>query len=238
MISQSDLGQYLPVYKECVVFSGIAGPFHQSDPVPHNLQAGDAAGMDAAACVEIGGVRTEPGPVRVSRDQNMSAFPGVVGETLLHRILMGVVFGGAGGVKHPEMLQRLPEVPHQKSRQPPESGVEGVRLVSVGQVKALSLPPLLQDDTFIKGEAREKGLMALGIRTEIRAADLVGIARSFFLHVVVAIQQIKPPLAVKQGEEPENIAVDLNNLAHPPVLPQFISVPQFNIGVSLGIIML
>ncbi len=216
---QSDLGQYLSVYIECVVSSGIAGPFYQSDLVSHNLQAGDTAGMDAAAGVEIGGVRTESGTVGVSRDQNVPGFSGVVGEALFHCILMGVVFGGASGVEDPKMLQRLPKIPHKKACQPPESGVEGVRLVPVGEVKALPLSALLQNDAFIKGESGEKGLMALGIRTEIGITDLVGIARSLFFHVVVPIQQIKSPLTVKHREEPENVAVDLNNLAHASVLP-------------------
>ena len=181
--------------------------------------------MDAAACVEIGGVRAEAGTVCVAGDQNMSGLLGIVGQTLFHPILVGVVFGGAGGIKHSEMFQGLPEIPHQKAGQPPEGGVQGICLMSMGQIEALPLAALLQDEALIKGKSWEKGLAALGIRTKIGVTDLVGITRSFFLHIVIAIQQIKPPLAVKQGEEPEHIVVDLNDLTHAPVLPQLIPIP-------------
>ena len=117
------------------------------------------------------------------------------------------------------MLQRLPEIPHQKAGQFPEGGVQRVRLVSVGQVEALPLAALFQNDALIKGKSREEGLLALGIRTKIGAADLVRITRSFFLHVMIAVQQIKPPLPVEQGEEPEHIVVDLDDLAHVSVFP-------------------
>jgi len=194
--------------------------------------------MDTAAGVEIGGVRTEAGTVCVAGDQDVPGLLGIVGQALFHPVLVGVVFGGAGGVKHSEMFQGLPEIPNQKAGQPPEGGVQGICLMSVGQVEALSLTALLQDNALIKGKSREEGLAALGIRAKIGVTDLVGITRSFFLHIMIAVQQIKPSLAVKQGEEPEHIIVNLNDLTHAPVFPQLIPVSQFNIGVALGIVVL
>lgn len=199
--------------------------------------------MNAAARVEIGGFNAEPGTVGVAGDQDVPCLLRIVGEALFHFIFVSVVLGRAGGVQHAEMFQGLPEIPHQKTGQAPEGGVQRVGLVAMGQVEtlslsALSLPALLENKSLVESKSRKEGLVALGIRREKGIADLVGITRSLFLHVVIPIQQIEPSLPVKQGEEPEHIVVDLDDLAHAPVLPQFVPVPQFDIGVALGVIML
>lgn len=232
------LGKHLSVDIERVVSPCIAGPFDQCELFSHNLQAGDAAGMNAAASVEIRGIGAEPGAVCVAADQDAPLSLRVIGQALFHLIFVRVVLGGAGGVKHAEMFQGLPEISHQKAGKLPEGGIQRIGLMPVSQIKAGPGIAGLQDKSLIKGQSGEQGLMALGVRTKISIADLVGITRSFFLHIVIAIQQIEPPLPVKQGEEPEYIVVDLYDLAHAPVFPQFVTVAQLDIGEALGIIVL
>lgn len=113
-------------------------------------------------------------------DQDVTGLLGVVTKTPLHPVLMGIVLGGAGGVQYSEMFQRLPEIPHQKAGQFPEGGIEGIRLMPVGQIQTLVLTALLQDEALVKSQAGKEGLTALGVRAEIGATDLVGITRSFF----------------------------------------------------------
>ena len=89
-----------------------------------DLQSCDTAGMDAAPAVDIiRSVRGKAGPVGVAGDQCCALLPGVVGKTLLRSVPAGIVFGGAGGIQHAEMLQRSPEITDEKPGKAPEGGV-------------------------------------------------------------------------------------------------------------------
>ena len=55
---------------------------------------------------------------------------------------------------------------------------------------------------------------------------------------MVPIEKVKPVLAVEEGEEPEHIVVDLDDLAHPSVFPELVAVAKLNIGEALCVIML
>lgn len=54
---------------------------------------------------------------------------------------------------------------------------------------------------------------------------------------MISVNHIKPVLLMKQGEEPEHIVMNFNDLAHSPVFPQLIPVSQLNIGKTLLIVM-
>ena len=150
---------------------------------------------------------------------------------------MTVIFGGAGRVKHAEMLQRTPEIADQKAVQLPAGGVPEISLMPMGQVELMSVT-ILEDQAFVELKTGEQFLTALRVRTEIGVTDPVRVSGLLLLEIMVPVEQIKAVLAVEEGEEPEHIIVDLNDLAHPPVFPELIAVAKLNIGEALCIIML
>ena len=66
----------------------------------------------------------------------------------------------------------------------------------------------------------------------ITAAASGGVAIIFFYQIMVAVQQIETALPVKKRKQLEYSAVSLYNLCHISIFPQFIPIPQFNIGIS------
>ena len=230
--------EYFPGYiKGSVLFYG-EGPLYQGDFSLFNFQAGDTTGVDTAPGVHIiRGCRVKMGPVGMAYNQRHTLGLGIIAQTAFDPVLAGIVFGCAGGVKDAEVLQGFPEITDQKAGKLPEGGIHNIRLMAVGEIQPVIFPGAFQDDPFMEGDMGKKGLVALGIRAEIRRAEGFAIALLFLCHIMVAIDHIQAVLPVEEGEEPEHITVDLNNLAHSPVFPQLIPVSQLNIGETLGIIM-
>lgn len=97
---------------------------------------------------------------------------------------------------------------------------------------------VFKNQTFVELKAGEQLLAALRVRAEIGVTDPVRVAGLLLFEVMVPIEQMKPVLAVEEGEEPEHIVVDLDDLAHPPVFPELVAVTELDIGEALCIIML
>lgn len=150
---------------------------------------------------------------------------------------MTVILCGAGRVKHAEMLQRTPEIADKEAVQLPAGGVPEVSLMTVSQVELMTVTAL-EDKAFVELKTGEQFLAALRVRTEIGVTDPVGISGLFLLEIMVPIEKVKPVLAVEEGEEPEHIVVDLDDLAHPSVFPELVAVAKLNIGEALCVIML
>lgn len=193
--------------------------------------------VDTAAGIHIGKVGcVQPWAVGMSCDQRESCFCGKGGKTLFYLVLMSVIFCGTGRVKHAVALQRTPDVADKEAVDLPAGRVPEVRLMPVCQVDTAAGTGIFQNQTFVEYQPRKQFLMALGIRTEIGIADSLGIAGMLLFHIMVAIKQMQPALTVKEGEKPKDIVVDLDYLPHVSVFPEFVSVPQLDIGVSIGII--
>ena len=150
---------------------------------------------------------------------------------------MAVILCGAGRVKHTEVLQRTPEIADQKAVKLPNGGIPEVSLMTVSQVELMPFT-VLENQTFVELKSGEQFLAALRVRTEIGITDPVRISGLLFFKIMVSVEQIKAVVAVEEGEEPEHIVVDLDDLAHPPVFPELVAVTELDIGEALCIIML
>lgn len=154
-----------------------------------------------------------------------------------------IIFGGAGGVKYAQIFQRLPDIPDKETGNGPERRVEQTGLMPVRQVEGHTRPaPLKQvcgeNDSLVKSEGRKQGLHLLGLRTEKSIAAFGGVAPFPFHNVVIAIEKIQPVFLVELFEEPEDIAVHVNDIFHVSVFPKLIPVTQLDIGKSLTVVML
>ena len=74
------------------------------------------------------------------------------------------------------------------------------------------------------------GVVTAAARISIAAA--LDMAVVFFDYVMVSVDHVKAALFLEKREQPEYIAMYLNNLFQSPIFPQFISVTQFNISVT------
>lgn len=115
--------------------------------------------------------------------------------------------------------------------------------MSVRQIERHMRPAVWQqvrgeNNSLVKRKRREKGLHLLRLRTEIRTAAFGRVVLFAFYDVVVAVEKIQPILQIELLEQPEDITVDINDIFHASVFPQFISVTQFDIGEASSVIML
>lgn len=213
-------GQDFSAYEECSVISCIIGPFNQRKVFPLYFDAGDTVGVDTAAGIHIGEVGcVQSGAVGMSGDQRISRFSRKAGQTLLNFVFMPVVFCRTGWVQHTVALQGTPDVAHKETVDFPAGGVPEICLMPVGQIDTAATARVFQNQAFVESQSRKQFFMTLGVRAEIGTADSFGIAGTFLFHIVVAVKQIKPVLSIKEGEKPENIAVDFNDLLHVSVFP-------------------
>ena len=81
-------------------------------------------------------------------------------------------------------------------------------------------------------------MFALRITAKIGGTFLAAVITFLLFHIVIAIEQEKAVFLIKPGHKPENVVVDVDNLIHIPVFPQFIPIPQFDIGKALVVVML
>lgn len=98
--------------------------------------------------------------------------------------------------------------------------------MSVSQIEGYMGPVARQQvrseyDAFIKVEIRKESVHSL----------------FSFDNIVVSIEKIQPVFLAKLCEEPEDIAVDIHDIFHVSVFPQFIAIAQFDISISLSVIM-
>lgn len=96
--------------------------------------------------------------------------------------------------------------------------------MSVRQIERHMRPALWKqvcgkNHAFIKGEGRKEGLHLLRLRTEIRTAAFGWVALFSLDNVVVAVEQIQTVFQIELFEEPEDIAVDVNDGLHVSVFP-------------------
>ncbi len=149
------------------------------------------------------------------RDQNVTVSLCPPAQIFLTFLLYLIIFGGAGGIQEAQILQRTPEIAHQKPGQGPQGGIQKTGLVAVGQIQGF-----LRHGFAVQNHSFQKG--------RIFSSD----------NVVVAIEQVQPSSLFKPGKHAVDILVDLSDVAQLPVLPQFLPVPQFNIGKSIPVIVL
>ncbi len=108
--------------------------------------------------------------------------------------------------------------------------------MAVGKVKPEILVCIFQNKTLIKSKIGEQRFVALCVRTEVRRTHSVAVTAFFLFHIMVPVNQIQPSGVIKQGQEPEHVVVDFDNLAHFPVFPELIPVSQLDIGKTAIII--
>ncbi len=221
-------GNNFPCHIESTVGSGVHAPFHQSHGKTLDFDTGDTAGVDAASRVIVAGrVGGKDRTVRVSCDQDAAVFPGPAVQPGFTFVFYMIVFGGAGGIKNTQVFQRIPDIPNQKPGEGPERGIEQAGLMAVGQIERDAGHTVRrraggQDDSFMKAERRKKRLQPL----------------LSFYDIMVAVEQIQAVLLIKLMKEPEHVAVDIHDIFHVSVFPELITVPQFNIGKTLSVIVL
>lgn len=93
------------VYIERSVLFGIVGPFDKGNDITHDLYTGNAAGMNTTAAVYIvGGSGIKPWFVGMTCNEMELVLDGKIGQALFYPVLLSVIFGGAGGIQHTEML--------------------------------------------------------------------------------------------------------------------------------------
>lgn len=154
--------------------------------------------MDTASGVHIGQVGwAESRFVCMSGDKGDTRRLGKTGQPFFDPILVTVIFGSTGRVKHAEALQRAPEIADKKAVQLPSGGVPEVSLMTVGQVELMTFTAP-EDQSFVERKTGEQLLTALCVRTEIGATDPVGISGLLFLKIVISIEQIESALTVKK----------------------------------------
>lgn len=67
-------------------------------------------------------------------NQNMVFFFRPVVKPLLGFVFPRIIFGRAGRVENAEMFQWLPQIADKETGQPPEGGIEQIRLVAMGKI--------------------------------------------------------------------------------------------------------
>lgn len=96
--------------------SCLQKPFHQGDAAVLNFQAGDAAWMDAAPGIEVGGIRISGhGAVGVPCDEQFLFLDRPGCQALFCLLFLCIIAGSAGRVGYAKGFQRFPEIPHQKA---------------------------------------------------------------------------------------------------------------------------
>ncbi len=193
--------------------------------------------MDAASRIHVrGGAGIQSGTVGVPCYKGNIVFGSIVCKPLFHMIFPGVIFGGAGGIQNPEMLQGFPQVAHQKTCDAPAGGIPEIGLMSMGQIKALAAAAVFQYQPLVKVKVRKQFLTALCIGAEIRFTDPAGVAGFFLFDIMISVEQIESVLPVEKGKQPKYIIVYFDDLAHSSVFPQFVSVTQLYIGEAVGVV--
>lgn len=91
----------------------------------------------------------------------------------------------------------------------------------------------MENDPFVKNKVWKQGTDTLGIRTEKRGALFGTVVTGTLFHVMISIKQVKPAPFIKTGHQPEYVAVDFNDLFHPPVFPKLIPISKLDIGKTM-----
>ncbi len=221
--------QYSPGDEERSVLSGFHIPLYKRKRSFFNLNAGDTAGVYTAARVEIAGLFVaQHGAMGMARDQITFFLYRPAGKQPLAALSVAVIFCRAGRVQDADLLQRLPQVPYQEAGQLPEGRIEDVSLMSVGEIQLQTAGSMDRAvlPCFCGMAYLEDYPLVVGKFTAV-----------FQSVVMISVEHIEPVFRLKKGVQPENIAVDFLNGIQTAVFPQFIPVPQLNIGKSVDIVM-
>lgn len=129
-------------------------PFHQLDFPFCDLDSGDAAGMNTAPVIEVGGLPFSGKNrfVGVADDDGgfclyYPAFESVIGSE--HHAVISCRTGGVGDSDY--RLEEHPDFPDNKSSKPPAGVIEAVSLVAVKQEDFVFLLFVLEDQEFVDG---------------------------------------------------------------------------------------
>jgi len=119
-----------------------------------------------------------------------------------------------------EDSKRFQDMAHHE----PAHGTEAVvipeiRLVPVHRKDPLPRPGVSQDQSF----ANDDSILLHPVAPPI-------------LHVVIAYDEVQPPLLVKLVEQIKDPSVGLPHVAEPPVMPKLVAVSDLDVGKSLAII--
>jgi len=136
-----------------------------------------------------------------------------------------IVFGGAGRIQYTQIFQRTPDIADKETGNRPECGIQKTGLMPMCQIERHTRPVAGQqvcgkDNTFIKGRDGKERFHSL----------------FSFDNVMVAVEQIQPVFLVELPEKPEDITMNIENVFHTSVFPQFVPVAQFDIGKTLPVI--
>jgi len=127
------------------VFLAVHVPGNEHDLAVHQLKAGNAPGVNAAARIEIGSLsgRREFRPVGMAADNHDIPLlvPFIV--ALFYLVPLAAVFGRAGGILYADDVEKFPDVPDQKIGYSPKLIVDQVSLMAVNDEDFLSRIPVL-----------------------------------------------------------------------------------------------
>ena len=142
----------------------------------------------------------------MSCDQNM-IFPfGPTVQPLLDFLLFRIIFCGACGIQDTVMFQRSPQIPDQEAGAAPESGIQEIGLMPVGEIDISRVGSryVFQNDSRIKSDIRQKRTaFQVGIISAaagVGVAVFYGIAQTLLYHIMISIKHVETALGMEAGK--------------------------------------
>lgn len=222
------------------VRGGLDAPAHEHDQPPVNFQAGDPARVGASAGVEVGRIAVDG----VNRAVGVPADEGAVliihpaGQDFFDFAALLDVLGGAGGVVNAEELEGTPQPADEKLHEVFEVDFPKIGLMSVQNEKFAASFCVAKDQTFVDFDAGEERGALAGVRVggPVKVAgDDAGVGAG---DVVVAEDQVEPPFLVKAFQQVEDAVMGFADVGEMAVFEEFVPVADFDVGVTLGVVVL
>ncbi len=222
------------------VRGGLDAPAHEHDQPPVNFQAGDPARVGASAGVEVRRIAVDG----VNRAMGVPADEGEVlirhpaGQDFFDFAALLDVLGGAGGVVDAEELEGTPQPADEKLHEVFEVDFPKVRLMPVQDKKFAAGFCMAKDQSFVDFDTGEKGETLAGgvIGGPVKVAgDDAGVGAG---DVMVAEDQVKPPFLVKAFQQVEDAVMGFADVGEVTVFKEFVPIADFDVGVTLGVVVL
>ncbi len=222
------------------VRGGLDAPAHEHDQPPINFQAGDPAWVGASAGVEVRRVAVD----RVNRAVGMPTDEGEVlirhpaGQDFFDFAALLDILGGAGGVVNAEELEGAPQPADEKLHEVFEVDFPKVRLMPMQDKKFAAGFCMAKDQSFVDFDTGEERGALAGVRVGgvVKVAgDDSGVGAG---DVVVPEDQVESPFPVKAFQQVEDAVMGFADVGEMAVFEEFVPVADFDVGVTLGVVVL
>jgi hypothetical protein len=129
-----------------------------------------------------------------------------------------------------------PKIPHEEPSEPPQAVIYRVPLVAMGEKEGIVAVGVPEGDTFIYLDSLKEGFIFPTAVVIVPVQGFGDLVRVPSLHIMVSPNHMKPLFRVEFAHQPEHVAVGTPDIGEIPVLPQFIHVPDLDIGEAFVVI--